>query len=43
MFKDKVFKAFEMYPAPQFDSETGKWNYQTANAQRAAARRLLGQ
>jgi len=42
VFKDKVFKAFEMYPAPQFESETGKWNYQTANAQRAAAKKLLG-
>ena len=42
VFKDKVFKAFEMYPAPQFDSESGKWNYQTANAQRAAAKKLLG-
>ena len=42
VFKDKVFKAFEMYPAPQFDSETGKWNSQTANAQRAAAKKLLG-
>lgn len=42
VFKDKVFKAFEMYPAPQFNTETGKFDYQTANAQRAAARKLLG-
>ena len=42
-FKDKVFKAFEMYPAPQFNAESGKWNYQTANAQKAAAKKLLGQ
>jgi len=42
MFKDKVFKAFEMFPAPKFDAETGKWDYGTANAQRAAAKKLLG-
>jgi hypothetical protein len=42
-FKDKVFKAFEMFPAPTFDATTGKWNYQTANAERAAARKLIGQ
>ena len=41
-FKDKTFKAFEMYPAPQYNIDTGKWNYQTANAQRAAAKKLLG-
>jgi hypothetical protein len=42
-FKDKVFKAFEMFPAPTFDAISGKWNYQTANAERAAARKLIGQ
>ena len=42
-FRDKVFKAFEMFPAPTFDAITGKWNYQTANAERAAARKLIGQ
>lgn len=42
MFKDKVFKSFEMYPVPAFDNETGKWTYGTANAERAAARKLLG-
>lgn len=41
-FKDKTFKAFEMYPAPQYNVETGSWNYQTANAERAAAKKLLG-
>jgi hypothetical protein len=41
-YKDRIFKAFEAYPAPQFDSTTGKWNYQTANAQRAAALAILG-
>ena len=42
-FKDKVFKSFEMFPAPTFDAISGKWNYQTANAERAAARKLIGQ
>ena len=41
-FKDKTFKAFEMYPAPQYNVDTGKWDYKTANAQRAAAKKLLG-
>jgi hypothetical protein len=41
-YKDRIFKAFEAYPAPQFNSTTGKWNYQTANAQRAAALAILG-
>jgi hypothetical protein len=35
-YKDRVFRAFEAYPAPQFDSVSGTWNYQTANAKRAA-------
>jgi hypothetical protein len=41
-YKDRIFKAFEAYPAPQWDANTGKWNYQTANAQRAAALAILG-
>lgn len=43
LFKDKVFKAFEMYPAPKFDASTGLWSYGTANAEKAAARKLIGQ
>ena len=44
-FRDKVFKSFEMYPVPTFDSAgaPGKqWSYGTANAERAAAKKLLG-
>lgn len=41
-FRDKVFKAFEMYPAPTFDATTGKWSYVTKNAELAAARKLQG-
>jgi hypothetical protein len=41
-YKDRIFRAFEAYPAPEFDSTTGKWNYKTANAQRAAAMAILG-
>lgn len=41
-FRDKVFKSFEMYPVPTFDADTGKWSYGTANAERAAAKKLLG-
>lgn len=41
-YKDRVFRAFEAYPAPQWDAASGKWNYQTANAQRAAALSILG-
>jgi hypothetical protein len=44
-FKDKTYKAFEMYPAPTFDpsAAAGKqWSYVTSNAERAAARKLLG-
>lgn len=41
-FRDKVFKSFEMYPVPAFDAESGNWSYGTANAERAAAKKLLG-
>jgi hypothetical protein len=39
-FNERVFKAFEMYPAPRWDSENNRWNYQTKNAELAAARAL---
>jgi hypothetical protein len=39
-FNERVFKAFEMFPAPRWDSEQNKWNYQTKNAELAAARAL---
>ncbi len=42
-YKDRVFRAFEAYPAPRWDAATGKWDYQTANAKRAAMRQILGQ
>jgi len=42
-YKDRVFRAFEAYPAPQYDTNTGTWNYQTANAKRAAMKQILGQ
>jgi hypothetical protein len=41
-FNERVFKAFEMFPAPRWDSERNKWDYQTPNAERAAARALVG-
>lgn len=39
-FNERVFKAFEMYPAPRWDSENNRWDYQTKNAELAAARAL---
>jgi hypothetical protein len=42
-YRDRVFRAFEAYPAPQYDVNSGKWNYQTANARRAAMAAVLGQ
>lgn len=42
-YRDRVFRAFEAYPAPQYDAATNKWNYQTANARRAAMASLIGQ
>jgi len=42
-YRDRVFRAFEAYPAPTFDPTTGRWNYQTANARRAAMAAVLGQ
>jgi len=42
-YRDRVFRAFEAYPAPQYDATTNKWNYQTANARRAAMASLIGQ
>jgi hypothetical protein len=41
-FNERVFKAFEMFPAPRWNSESNKWDYQTPNAERAAARALVG-
>lgn len=42
-YRDRVFRAFEAYPAPTYDPNTNKWNYQTANARRAAMAAVLGQ
>jgi hypothetical protein len=42
-YKDRVFRAFEAYPAPIWDAGSNKWNYQTANAKRAAMKQILGQ
>jgi hypothetical protein len=42
-YRDRVFRAFEAYPAPQYDAANNKWNYQTANARRAAMSAVLGQ
>ena len=42
-YRDRVFRAFEAYPAPQYDAGSNKWNYQTANARRAAMAAVLGQ
>jgi hypothetical protein len=42
-YRDRVFRAFEVYPAPQFNPGTGKWDYITANAKRAAMSAVLGQ
>jgi hypothetical protein len=41
-YRDRVFRAFEVYPAPQFDPATNKWDYVTANAKRAAMSAVLG-
>ena len=41
-FKDKVFKSFELYPAPRFNQDTGNWDYQTTHAERAVAKKILG-
>ena len=42
-YRDRVFRAFEAYPAPTYDAANNKWNYQTANARRAAMASLIGQ
>jgi hypothetical protein len=41
-YRDRVFRAFEVYPAPKFDPATNKWDYVTANAKRAAMSAILG-
>ena len=41
-FRDKVFKAFELYPAPTYDSESGSWNLGTTWNQKAIAKKVLG-
>ena len=42
VFRDKVFKSFEIYPVPAFDSGTNKWTYGTYDAEQAAAKKILG-
>jgi len=42
-YRDRVFRAFEAYPAPTYDVGSNKWNYQTANARRAAMAAIAGQ
>jgi len=41
-YRDRVFRAFEAYPAPTFNYESEKWDYKTANAKRAAMSAILG-
>jgi len=42
-YRNRVFRAFEVYPAPTFNPATNKWDYGTANARRAAMAAILGQ
>jgi hypothetical protein len=37
-FRDKVFKAFEIYPNPSFDTNSG-WSYGTKNSEREIAKK----
>jgi hypothetical protein len=41
-YKDRVFRAFEVYPSPTFNPSTNRWDYGTANARRAAMSAILG-
>ena len=45
-YRDRVWRAFEAYPAPQFvpdmNNGRGGWNYGTANARRAAMSAVIG-
>ena len=41
-YRDRVFRAFEVYPAPSFDPGTNRWNYGTPNARRRAMDAALG-
>ena len=42
-YKDRVFRAFEAYPSPTWDAGTNTWSYGTANAKRAAMKKILEQ
>lgn len=41
-YRDRIYKAFEAFPAPRFDPVGESWNYGTANARTAAMNALAG-
>ena len=41
-YRDRVFRAFEVYPAPTFNPSTNRWDYGTPNARRRAMDAALG-
>lgn len=41
-YRDRVFRAFEVYPAPTFNPNSNRWDYGTPNARRRAMDAALG-
>lgn len=40
--RDAIMHSMNVYPAPEYDVQTGKWDYKTANARKAAMSSVLG-
>ena len=40
--RDAIMHSINVYPAPEYNVQTGKWDYKTENARNAAMRTVLG-
>jgi hypothetical protein len=40
--RDAIIRSIDVYPAPEYNTQTGKWDYKTENARNAAMRMVLG-
>jgi hypothetical protein len=41
-YRDAIMHSFDAYPVPDYNPQTGKWDYKTANAKKAAMSSILG-
>jgi hypothetical protein len=40
--RDAIIHSMNVYPAPEYNNQTGKWDYKTDNARKAAMNAALG-